>query len=180
MQGKDYQNYDYIKVIAKKENYDEIILGYSDFLWTETEKVEDRKFHDLYNITFKRKHRILFKDRLQLLQVDFEFALNERAQLEYKKHSRSKMATLITSVLTIALLFGCGMLVFLPKLFFSVLGCVLGVLICTASVYASLLIKKLYNKENIVFEQKKQDFNQKIDDVLQEVKRLTKGAKDEK
>ena len=176
LKTRDYEKYDYIEIIVKKENVDEVVSSYGKFLWKEISRKEDRRYSDVLHVSFYRAHNIENKDRLQLLQVYYEFALNERAELNEKKHHKSRagicnlifFATCILAGLwrlifyfKNPIIFGCGIFLTLGVLFFA--------------VFFGKKLKKLHKLENEKFQIFEKGHRAKINEILDEVNLLTKA-----
>lgn len=186
MKNKDYQNYDYLDIIVKTENEQEVVNAYSTFLWEKIQKKEDKQYNDVVHFSFRRPHKLPNKDRLQLLQVYYEFALNNLSDIKIKKHSKSKVRICNLSFFSVALLFGAGVFIyFLKSTLALILGGVFALGVIGAVIPLSFAIKKLYIKENNVYQIRKGQLEKEIQEVLLEVKSLTQnfdkaGKKNEK
>lgn len=174
LQDKDYQNYDYIEIIVKKNSADEIVYWYSRFLWKEYQRKEDKRYADVIHISFSRPHKIPSKDRLQLLQVYFENILNTKARLLESKHSKFKAMICVAIFVAILGLLGVGAFIFFIK---SWLGYLLAgataILSTCIDIVFCRYIKKLYKKENHNFDKKSDDFAKQIDEIIGEVNQIT-------
>ncbi len=175
MQEKDYNNYDYIDVIVKKQNKKEIISAYSSFLWEKTEEKEDRRYNDVIHLSFRRDVKIQNKDRLTYLQVYYETALNKKAEIKFKKHSRSISAICNVAFFSLAGLLGIGVFIYFYKTFLSiVLGSILALMVLTLDVLAIKGIKKRFLGERKDFSHKMQMIDKEIKEILSSVNVLTK------
>ncbi len=175
LKTKDHENYDYIEIIVKKENAEQVISAYRDFLWKEISRKEDKRYHDIVHIGFCRARDIQNKDRLQLLQVYYEFALNERADLFEKKHRKSNAGICNLAVFATVLLVGLWLLIFYIKTLPIFLGgIVLTSIIASLVFFFSGKIKNLRKRENEKFKIKEDETTIKINEILGEVKSLTK------
>ncbi len=171
---RDYKNYDYIEIIIKKDNAEEVISSYKKFLWQELERNEDARYSDILHVSFCRAHKIKNKDRLQLLQVYYEFALNERANLSEKKHHKSKAGICNLIIFTICLLFGVWWLIFYIKELFVLIGGIFFSMIIVALVFIFVeKLKKLYKRENQLFRTEDERQKAKIREIFDEVKMLS-------
>ena len=174
MQEKDYNKYDYIEIIVKKENSEQVINDYHDFLWQEISIKEDKKYNDILHVEFYRAHDIACKDRLQLLQVYYEFALNERAEAFEKKHHKSKAGICNLIVFASCLFFGIWSLIFYNKtLPFFMGGIFLSLLHLFFTIFFAKKLKKLYKTESERFKIKDLEKQDRIDEILAEVKSIT-------
>lgn len=177
----DYQNYDYLDIIVKKDSADEIALWYGRLLWSEYQRKEDKLYNDIVHVSFSRPHKIPNKDRLQLLQVYYENILNEKAYKSKDKHAKSEALIVTTVVLSIVLVLGLGALVFWVKNLFAYLGAgLLFGLLCVGVACSFKAIKKLRKKENLNFEKLCAKYNDEIDKIMDEISILTEGKLDEK
>lgn len=177
MQDKDFQNYDYLDIIVKKENEQELVDAYSIFLWEKTGEKEDNQYRDVVHLSFRRPHKIENKDRLQLLQVYYESALNERAELKIKKHSKTTESICNLAFFSLVFLFGAGVFIYFLKTTLSIiLGSVFALAVFVGDVFLSRVIKKGYKKEKLTFNEKSQVFEKNIETILEEVKNLTKNS----
>ncbi len=178
MDGKDYNKYDYLEIIVKKENSEEIITAYSSFLWQKLFEKEDRRYNDVVHLTFKRDINIANKDRLALMQVYYETALNKRAGIKFNKHSKSKIAICNVAVLSVAILFGIGVFFCFLKTFLSIaLACVFLLSLFVLDIFISNKIKKVFIKENKDYVIKLELVDNEIKQILQKVSALTKDLK---
>ncbi len=180
MQSRDYKNFDYIDVIVKKQNEQEIIDGYLSFLWQKIDAKEDRRYNDIVHLSFKREVSVPNKDRLQLLQVYYETALNNRAEIEFKKHSKSKRAICILAFFSLAGLFFAGVFIYFLKSLISIaIGGVVALSILALDMFFAKKIKKKFLSENIDNEIKIKKADQEIRQMLLFVKDLIKKGQAE-
>ncbi len=177
MQIRDYKNFDYIDVIVKKQNEQEIIDGYLSFLWQKIEQKEDRRYNDIVHLSFKREIDIPNKDRLQLLEVYYETALNKRAEIQIKKHSKSKWAIFSLAFFSLAGLFLIGVFIYFLKSIMSIaLGGVIALLGLALDIFFTKRIRKKFLSENIDYENKILLVNNEIKDILSNANNLIKNA----
>ena len=173
MQIKDYKNYDYLDIIVKKDNACEIINAYSAFLWEKIEEKDDRHYNDVVHLTFKRDINIENKDRLAYLQVNYETALNKRAEINYKKHSKTKIAICNVAFCSLATLFGIGVFIyFLKSLLSIVIASIFVISLFVLNFFSIKRIRKKFLKENIDCENKTKIINTEIEEILQIVNKL--------
>ena len=159
LKTKDHENYDYIEIIVKKDNAEQVISDYRDFLWKEISRKEDKRY----------------QDRLQLLQVYYEFALNERADLFEKKHRKSNAGICNLAVFATVMLVGLWLLIFYIKTLPIFLGgIVLTSIIAILVLFFGGKIKNLRKREKEKFKIKEEETTIKINEILSEVKSLTK------
>ena len=177
----DYQNYDYLEIIVKKDNADEIVRWYGRLLWSEYQRKDDKIYNDIIHVFFSRPHKIPNKDRLQLLQVYYEKILNEKAYKLKDKHAKSEALIITTVVLAIILVLGSFALAFLVKNLFAYLGAgLLFALSCVGVGISFSFIKTLRKKENLIFEAKSSEYSTQIDKIMDEISILTGDKIDEK
>ena len=177
MKNIDYQNYDYLDIIVKIENKNEIVSSYSSFLWEKIDEKEDKRYNDVVHLSFRRPHNLQNKDRLQLLQVYYESALNSKSDLKTKKHSKSTGDICALATILAILLFGVGVFIYLNKTLFSIiLGAVIVIFLLGAGIYFTDKIKKVFIKENKAFSQKTSQIQDEIANILTEVNCLTKKS----
>ncbi len=175
MQEKDYKNYDYLDIIVKKKSEQELVGAYTSFLWQKIGSKEDRRYNDVVHLSFCRPHKLKNKDRLQLLQVYYESALNNMADLQTKKHSKSRRKIIGLTLFSALFLFGVGVFIYLTK---NLLSIILGAVFALGVIGYSLLligkIKKLFIKENKIFTEKQNGIEKEKQRILIEVNLLTK------
>ena len=174
MKERDYKNFDHVNLTVKKENVEEVSQAYSEFLWQEVYRREDRRFNDVLNLCFKREHKVKNKDKLQLYQVHYESLINERAGLIENKHNKAgAMISNVAILGALALFLGIMLLVFGKSLPYLICGGVL--LFITAILLPFFIVKcrNLFRKENRVFEQNFNENKKKITELLSKVKLLT-------
>ena len=175
MQERDYQNFDYLDIIVKTENEQEIVNAYSTFLWEKIDKKEDKRYKDVVHLSFRRPHKIKNKDRLQLLEVYYQRAINDRAQINIKKHSKSKGRFFRTILFSVTFLLGVGVFIYLSKTLLSlILGIIFASIILGCVKFFAVKIRKIYIKENNVYLEKLKQIEDEIAFILSEVYSLTK------
>ena len=175
MKEKDIKNFDYLDIIVKKISEDEIVDAYSAFLWEKIDKKEDERYNDVVHLSFRRPHKIQNKDRLQLLEVYYQSALELRAGLEIKKHSKSKVNLANLIFFSAIFIFGVGVFIYLNKTLLSViLGSVFALFVLSGAIFLASKIKKLFIKENNIYLEKLRKINDEINGILSEANALTK------
>ena len=181
IKNKDYNNYDYIEIIVKMDSAEEVINAYSGFLWQEIERRQDRRYSDLIHVVFCREHKIANKDRLQLLQVYYENALNDKAQAFKSKHNKTTI--LLSNVLTLllVLLALVGLFIFyINNVWSIILGVALFFILVIVSIFFAKHLKKRFKVDKQIYLQKATEFDGQIKDIMQEVNLLTGGEEYEK
>ena len=155
METNDYKNFDKITLYVKSNKTESIIQHYADFGWKICNKIENKKYADLVDLTFTRPHKIKNKDELQLLQVYLEEKLNAVGKAEKDKHAKTMAFGLCFGPLGLLfLLFGFlvnfNIIVNLDLVFgisFSILG---GILLISAGI----ILPKLFKHEKLIFAKK--------------------------
>lgn len=110
----DYNAYDSISLVLKKEALDNMLSYYTELGWSEYERHEDSRYFDIIHVRLVRPHKIANKDKLQLLQVKLEAAVNRLGHDRRHKHSRSVIFGLTALVISLMFL-GVGV----PFIIFS-------------------------------------------------------------
>ena len=174
LKTKDHENYDYIEIIVKKENVDEVVASYGKFLWKELSRKEDRRYNDVIHLSFYREHNIPSKDRLQLLQVYYEFTLNERSEAFDKKHHKSNAGICNLVFFTTLILVGLWWFIFYMQTILAFIGAMVFTLsISLIAVFFGKKLNNLRKKESKSFKVKEQKQQEKIQEILREVETLT-------
>lgn len=104
MSAEDYTAYDRLRVAVKKDKREEVVSRYRMFAWEQTDSREDGQYDDIEHLAFRRRHALPHKDRLQLLQVHMESALNALGKLERNRHARSLIFGLVSGLLGVVLI----------------------------------------------------------------------------
>lgn len=171
----DIKNYDYLCITAKSDSVDGIIASYKTLGWQLIEVREDKQYIDLDVIDFMRPHKIENKDRLQLLQVRLETALNKVGEARHKKHRKSAVIGLTGGII------GCtaialGILFFfmqgddmLLKIASGIASIVIGLALMTA---VATTFKKLVRYENGIFAAVTSGLKADIEAICTEANRL--------
>lgn len=178
---KDYNNYDYIEIIVKMDSAEEVINAYSGFLWQEIERRQDRRYSDLIHVVFCREHKIANKDRLQLLQVHYENALNDKAQAFKSKHNNTMIFFSNLMVLMLAILALAGaFILYIGKTWSIILGVAIFLSSIVAIIFLLKYLKKRFKVDKQKYLDKATEFDGQIKDIMQEVNFLTGGEVYEK
>ncbi len=176
MQERDYKNFDYLDIIVKKDSIDEIINAYTTFLWFKIAEKEDKRYNDVVHLSFKRDVNVPNKDRLAYLQVHYENALNKRAEIKLKKHSKSIAAICNLAFFSLAGLFGAGVFIyFLKNILSIVVASVIALSIFALDVFCIKRIRKKFLSENIDYKNNVELVDKEIKEILFSVKNLTKS-----
>lgn len=94
-------HYDTIEFTLKRERAGEIEAQLACFGWEIEREWDAKLYSDLVHVRFKRPHRVESKDRLQLLQVRVEIALNKQVKYERTMDSRALIFGLSLAVLAL-------------------------------------------------------------------------------
>jgi len=152
---RDYNNYDYITVSVKEEKYDPIISCYEKLGWERVKSREDAVYYNLMTVVFRRPHKIMKKDRLQLLQVWMETQINEISSASEGKHAGSTLMGFFLYLLYACMVISGALMLAMtvnPILFWVGIALIaLGVIGATATVVP--IIKKV-KRENIIYEER--------------------------
>lgn len=175
----DYKRFDRLHVAVRTDKLEELIEGYRCFAWTETERQEDKRYDNIMHVTFIRPHKLPHKDRLQLLQVDMELAMNRLASAEQKRYAGT-LAFGLTAGMASCALIGGG--VSLAVLLFSPWAVAVGAVIASLGAAAAAVCvpaaRRIKRREEKKFEAAERSARQVIAAARSEAKLLT-GDKNE-
>lgn len=169
----NYNEFDYQTIVVKKEKADQITKDYASFGWQKIDDKQHKLYENLVEIKFQRKHKIVNKDDLQFMQVNYEHYTNLMARTEKNKHQKS-------------LIFGLSMLVLIASLVaLSVLSMqnfvgVIKIIVCSLCVLFDLIFivltciiqPKIIKKEKIIFEQNVKECRDNINKICSTAKKL--------
>ena len=116
---EEYLKNDHLAVSVKSGLAEEIKNAYRVFGWRLEDEHADKRYNDLVHMKFVRDHKIAGKDRLQLLQVRFDVAINFMGKAGGRIGKRALGAGLTLALFGIACVI-CGALLlanFTAKLF---------------------------------------------------------------
>ena len=99
----DYRNYDRLFVTVKLNKLDELEECYRALGWECVDSRDDSVYRGRVHLVYRRPHRIENKDKLQLLQVYLESALNDEGRLESRAMPLTAATGIITGFVTLAL-----------------------------------------------------------------------------
>ena len=170
---RDYNNYDYITVSVKEEKYDPVIRCYEKLGWERVKSREDAVYYNLVTVVFRRPHKIMKKDRLQLLQVWMESQINEISTAGAEKHAVSVSAGIILYLIYSALVV-CGVLmaIFAKTPTFAWIGVALAVLgVCFSAITIAPLYKRV-KRENGVYEERFDRASRELESYIEEADAL--------
>ena len=169
----DYTNYDNLKLYVKKNKLQEIIKYYQVFGWELVGQNENNQYEDIIDLTFTRLHKIDNKDELQLQQIYMEERLNEIGRLDKIKHAKTTSFGLCFGLIAIALMFFSIMLsIKVDILWVIIYGSVMFFAGIVLIIFEMKLLIKMYNHENIIYKQKKEELEFQISIILNRVKNL--------
>lgn len=170
---RDYNNYDYITVSVKEEKYDPVIRCYEKLGWERVKSREDAVYYNLVTVVFRRPHKIMKKDRLQLLQVWMESQINEISTAGAEKHAVSVSAGIILYLIYSALVV-CGVLMAtLAKTpTFVWIGVALAVLGVSFSAITIAPLYKRVKRENAVYEERFDRASRELESYIEEADAL--------
>ncbi|MEG1527542.1 MAG: hypothetical protein RR248_02350 [Clostridia bacterium] len=171
--NRDYSRYDYLTIAIKTDKPNEILSCYKDFCWEVIESADDDQFDDIIHVSFRRKHKIANKDRLQLLQVNMETALNKLGKICKNKHSKSAWLGIPLGICDCGLAIGGILLVQYAKSLLGLLGGIFAVL--GSIVFLAILgiqIKKLFKTEIKNYIKFSDDIDREIAIICQEARQL--------
>ena len=170
---RDYNNYDYITVSVKEEKYDPVIRCYEKLGWERVKSREDAVYYNLVTVVFRRPHKIMKKDRLQLLQVWMESQINEISTAGAEKHAVSVSAGIILYLIYSALVV-CGVLMatFAKTPTFVWIGVALAVLGVSFSAITIAPLYKRVKRENAVYEERFDRASRELEAYIEEADAL--------
>lgn len=175
---KNHNEFDYQVIVAKKEKAGELIKNYGCFGWVAINSNQHAQFENLVEIEFSRPHKIQNKDNLQFMQVNMEHYINHKGRLEQKKHSKSLMLGMSTSIIAVFLIIFA---VFSPIKVAGNLGIALCVLYAFLAISILTLcgigIAKLTKIENFKFEKESKNCDNLISKICKQAKSLLGGEK---
>lgn len=94
---------DELAVAVKAEAAEEIKRAYGMFGWRLSKECADGSYRDIVHMDFTRPHAIAGKDRLQLLQVRYEVALNFMSRARRRAFARAVVLAVLLSLAGLAL-----------------------------------------------------------------------------
>ena len=176
MKIKNYKYYDNLTLYVKKNKLKEIIQHYEIFGWELVEQKENGRYEDIVDLTFTRPHKIKHKDELQLQQVYMEEKLNELGKCERYKHSKTTSFGLCFGLITIAIIV-LGVLISLSVK--SIEGLICGIVIVVMGFlligFEFVMLRKIYQYENELYEQRSEELERQIVKISKRVTELTGG-----
>ncbi len=94
----DYNKYDRLSLALKADALEKMLEYYSAFGWEEYERKDDSRYIDIVHVVLYREHKIPNKDKLQLLQLRMEGAVNKFAVSRRDRHAPSLILMLAASI----------------------------------------------------------------------------------
>ncbi len=167
----DYNTYDSISLVLKKEALENMLSYYAELGWSEYERHEDSRYFDLIHVKLVRPHKIANKDKLQLLQVKLEAAVNRLGQDRRHKHSRSVIFGLTALVISLLFLgFGVPFVIFFDEIWQLSVG------IC--SIVLGLLIPALLIRPFLsMIDKERDEFGKRYKKTSAEIVRIIECAR---
>lgn len=170
MKQRNYDEYDYMRILINKDVFDEIMLSYSCFGWEVNEKRSSSVFSDTIEVTLRRSRWIKQKDKLQLMQVYMESGYADIGKLRKNKYRRSTILGLSVGLLATLML--CLFINFTVKsshvatLVCGIIVCVLIFAVLVRLIFALFSIKKTEDKQYI----------QRKNEIVFEIEKICKDA----
>ena len=103
MSGYSFED-DKLAITVKADGAEDIKKAYAVFGWRLVKQYGDEKYGDIIHMDFVREHKIEGKDRLQLLQVRFEVAVNFLGKAPGRLSVRAGIIGALLSLIGIALI----------------------------------------------------------------------------
>lgn len=145
----DYRNYDRLFVTVKLNKLDELEECYRALGWECVDSRDDSVYRGRVHLVYRRPHRIENKDKLQLLQVYLESALNDEGRLESRAMPLTAATGIITGFVTLALVaLGLCLMYLLDNPVIYIAGIIF--LTCSAAMFllAVTVTLKVFFSEN--------------------------------
>ena len=181
MMKNNYKDYDILTLYVKKKKLKEIIKHYQVFGWTLIEEEENKRYEDIVDLTFTRPHKIDNKDELQLQQIYMEERLNKIGKLERHKHARTTSFGLCFGLIILAtIIFGLFIALKVNSIYSIVSGSMLAIAGLMAILLEVRLLKRMYVRENVMFEVSCNELEMQIDVITKRVQMLIGGEDEQK
>ncbi len=149
---EEYLKNDHLSVSVKYGLSEEIKSAYRVFGWQLEEERKDKRYSNFMHMKFVRDHKIEGKDRLQLLQVRFDLAINFVGKAGSRMCRRALCTGVILGLLGVALiLFGSLFLFYLTTNLSMAFGVTLissGVVFLILCVLAAI---RLYSHDKRIY-----------------------------
>ncbi len=145
----DYNRYDTLSLSLKTDALEKMLSFYSSFGWKEYERKEDSRYFDIVHIKLFREHNIKNKDKLQLLQIRMEAAVNKFAIARRDRHSHSVIFTLASLILAVLVATLAVVLSLKIKTVPVIVACAFfGASALAAPIALIPVIKRMWRREN--------------------------------
>ena len=176
----DYNNYDKLTLYVKKERTKRIIRAYQTLGYELVLSLPNDRYNNIMDLTFVRPHNCKNKDKLQYLQVGLEIELNKIGKLEKNKHSKSITFALSFGLISVFLgILGVYLLLNATTLLYKIFDLIIILVALLMFGVGLFFTPKIFQKEKEVFEEKTNDINNKIDNIIAKIKQ-TKGEENGK
>ncbi len=145
----DYNSYDRLSLELKTEAKGSMLEYYLAFGWEPYLEEADSRYADIVHVDLRRPHNIPNKDRLQLLQVKMESAVNRFAIARRDRHSVSLIMSLsfaLGGAVSIAL--GALIAFKLSGLPFIILGSALALIGLAVPLFLIPTFIRIFKNEN--------------------------------
>ena len=145
-------DYDYLSLHVKREKLSEVKARYQVFSWEILSSSEHDFFGSIIELEMRRPHKIKDKDKLQFLQVQMEFLLNEQEKVQKYKHKKSSIFGL-TWGLMCALIFALSLVTILKSasLVWTIVGSLFAIIGFALGVVVSLVVRKIIKCEKLYY-----------------------------
>ncbi len=176
MSKKNYDEYDYMRILVNKDLFDGIMVSYSCFGWEIFEKVPSSVFSDTMEVTLMRSRWIEKKDKLQLLQVYMESGYSDIGKLRKSKYKRSTILGLSVGLLATLLL--CVFIHLAIKAsFIATFVCfvIVCVLIVAVLIWLLIALSKLKKVEDRQYEHRRNEMVLEIEKICKEASSIVYG-----
>ncbi len=171
MKERNYDEFDYLRILVREELFDEVLLSYSCFGWEVHEMKNSSVFLETKEIVLKRKHKIKNKDKLQLYQVYMENDYSTLGKLRKNKYKKSTILGLFVGLLA-TLIVCCSISLAVKSL--MTLGLVLGIIL---TVLGSLVLVRLLFALRVLKKIEDANFEKNRLKIVLEIKKICSESK---
>lgn len=165
---------DKLSLAVKSEGAEQIRRAYAAFGWHADRVYADRRHSDVVRFDFSRPHKMPSKDRLQLLQVRFEVAVNYLGKADSRASMHAALIGFMLALVGLALLiYGVFVSIFSTTTVFMSSGIITagaGAFIC---VLAAITAVKVYAADKRKYGVIAAVLQQNIADIIAEAERIT-------
>ncbi len=172
----DYNKYDSISLALKADALDRMLEFYKVFGWELYEKEEDRRYFDIVHVRLIREHKIENKDKLQLLQIKMEKAVNSFAVKRRDRHAGSTVLGLTSGVFSLLLIiFGIFSVLKLSaplSLFLGIPMMAVGIILPVSLIVP---LRRMLKRENKSFMAAYREMGAEISKILSKVEKIRRG-----